>query len=182
MAVNDFGSTTLSRRGIDVVLNDETDPEKLFNLGLACYRQKKLQDARRLFSRACELQPEEPRYASYWGLLLALVMRKLKEAEKLCEGAIKLDSSAADLYYNLGRVYLMQGRRADALQSFRKGLLIDPDNLVIHRELENIGTRKKAFFPFLSRNNPLNRFAGMLRSRLSKHTSAETYSPAKIVR
>lgn len=182
MAVNDFSSTTLRRQGIDIVLADETDPEKLFTLGLSCYSQKKLQDARRLFARACEINPDEPRYASYCGLLLALVMRKLKEAEKLCYGAIQMDATTVDLFYNLGRVYLMQGRRADALQAFRKGLLLDPDNIVIHRELENIGTRKKAVFPFLSRNNPLNRFAGMLRSRLSKHTSAETYNPAKIVR
>ena len=182
MAVNDFSSTPLTRQGIDAVLPDEADPEKLFTLGLSCYRLKKLQDARKLFSHACELKPEEPRYASYCGLLLALVMRKLKEAEKLCEGAVKLDATSVDLFYNLGRVYIMQGRRVDALQAFRKGLLIDPDNMVIHRELENIGTRKKSFFPFLGRSNPLNRFAGMLRSRLSKHTSVETYNPAKIVR
>lgn len=182
MAVNDFSSITLSRQGIDVVLAEETDPEKLFTLGLSCYSQKKLQDARKLFSRACEIKPEDPRYASYCGLLLALVMRKLKEAEKLCDGAIKLDAKSVDLFYNLGRVYLMQGRRADALQAFRRGLLIDPDNMVIHRELENIGTRKKSVFPFLSRSNPLNRFAGMLRSKLSKHTSVDTYNPAKIVR
>ena len=141
-----------------------------------------MQEARRLFSRACEMSPEEPRYASYCGLLLGMVMRKLKEAQELCEGAVKRDPKSVDLLYNLGRVYLMQGRRADALQAFRKGLLIDPDNMVIHRELENIGTRKKSVFPFLGRSNPLNRFAGMLRSRLSKYTSAETYNPAKIVR
>jgi tetratricopeptide (TPR) repeat protein len=182
MAANDFIPTPLNRQGIDAMLDNETDPEKLFTLGYSCYRLKKLQDARKLFSRACELKPEEPRYASYAGLLLALVLRKLKEAEKLCEGAVKLDATSVELFYNLGRVYLMQGRRADALQAFRKGLLIDPDNMVIHRELENIGTRKKAVFRFLSRNNILNRLAGRLRSRLSTHASVETYTPSKIVR
>ena len=182
MAVNDFDPITQTRQIIDTVLTEETDPEKLFSPGLSCYRQKQLQDARRLFSRAYELKPEEPRYASYCGLLLAMVMRKLKEAEKLCEGAIKPDCTAVELFYNLGRVYLMQGRREKALQAFRKGLQIDPDNTVIHRELENIGTRKKPFFTSLGRNNPLNRFAGMLRSRLYKHNPVETYTSSKIVR
>jgi tetratricopeptide (TPR) repeat protein len=182
MAVNDFESVSLNRESIDAVLTEETDPEKLFSLGLSCYRQKKLPEARRLFSRACDLKPEEPRYASYCGLLLALVMRKLKEAQKLCEGAIKPDCTAVELFYNLGRVYLMQGNREKALHAFRKGLQIDPDNAVIHRELENVGTRKKPFFKSLSRNNPLNRLAGMLRSKLYKHNPVDVYTPSKIVR
>ena len=182
MAVNGFDPIKLTRQSIDTILTEETDPEKLFCLGLSYYRQKKLQEARRLFSRACEIQPEEPRYASYCGLLLAVVMRKLKEAQELCEGAITPDCKTVELFYNLGRVYLMQGCREKALQSFRKGLQIDPDNAAIHRELENVGTRKKPFFTFLGRNNPLNRFAGMVRSKLYKHTSVETYTPSKIVR
>jgi len=182
MDASNFDSIMQSREGIDTVLAEETDPEKVFSVGLACYRQKKMQDARRLFSRACEIKPQEPRYASYCGLLLAMVMRKLKDAQKLCEGAVCRDPKSVDLFYNLGRVYLMQGRRRNALNAFRKGLQIDPNNMAIHRELENIGTRKKPFFPFLGRNNPLNRFAGMLRSKLYKHTSVETYTPSKIVR
>ena len=182
MAGNDTDPFTLRLQDIDTVLIDETDPETLFKLGLACYRQKKLQEARRLFSRACEIKPGEPRYASYCGLLLALVMRKLKEAEELCEGAINPDCKAVELFYNLARVYLMQGRREKALHAFRKGLQIDPGNIAIHRELENIGTRKKPVFPFLGRGSLLNRLAGVLRSKLSKHTSGETYTPGKIVR
>jgi tetratricopeptide (TPR) repeat protein len=182
MAGKDTDPFNLGLQDIETVLIDETDPETLFKVGLACYRQKKLQDARRLFSRACEIKPGEPRYESYCGLLLALVMRKLKEAEELCEGAIKPDCTAVELFYNLGRVYLMQGCREKALQTFRKGLQIDPKYIAIHRELENIGTRKKPLFPFLGRRNFLNRLAGVLRSRLSKHTSGEIYTPGKIVR
>ena len=62
MAANDFDPITLSRQNIDTLLTDETDPEKLFSLGLSYYRQKKLHEARRLFSRACEMKPGEPRW------------------------------------------------------------------------------------------------------------------------
>jgi tetratricopeptide (TPR) repeat protein len=182
MGPGDFDSLMQSREGIDTVLAEEQDSERVFSVGLACYRKKKMQEARRLFSRACEMNPQEPRYASYCGLLLAMVMRKLKEAEELCEGAVKRDPKSVDLLYNLGRVYLMQGRRQDALTVFRKGLQIEPNNVAIHRELENVGTRKKPVFSFLGRNNPLNRFAGMLRSKMFQHTSNEKYNPAKIVR
>jgi len=181
MFFKDRDASTLRLQSIETALSQERDPEKLFNLGLSCYRQKKLPEAKRLFMRACEFKDNEPRYNSYYGLLLALVERKMKYAEQLCQSAIK-PGATSDIYYNLGRVYQMQGQRLKALKNFQKGLQIDCNNADIHRELENMGTRRKPVFPFLSRGNLLNRFVGRIRNKVSKHTSAKAFNPSKIVR
>lgn len=181
MLFRDRDASTITLQSIETALAQERDPEKLFRLAASCYRQKKLPGAKRLFMRACEFKKDEPRYKSYCGLLLALVDRKMKQAEQLCESAIK-PGATSDLYYNLGRVYQMQGQREKALKIFHKGLQVDRRNTDIHRELENMGTRRKPVFPFLPRGNFLNRMAGKIRSRLSKHTEPKAYNPTKIVR
>ena len=181
MLFRDRDASTLRLQSIETALTQERDPEKLFNLGLSCYRQKKLPEAKRLFMRACDFKKDEPRFNSYYGLLLALVERKMKYAEQLCQSAIQ-PGAASDIFFNLGRVYQMQGHREKALKTFNKGLQVDHNNMDIHRELENMGTRRKPVFPFLSRNNFLNRIVGRIRNKLSKHTSVKTLNPAKIVR
>lgn len=181
MLFRDRDASTITLQSIETALEQERDPEKLFSLGASCLRQKKLPEAKRLFMRAYDMKKDEPRYSSYSGLLLALVDRRMKQAEKLCQAAIK-PGAPSDLYYNLGRVYQMQGQREKALKTFHRGLQVESGNLDIHRELENMGTRRKPVFPFLPRGNILNRLAGKIRSRLSKHTEPKAYNPTKIVR
>ena len=68
-------------------------------------------------------------------------------------------------YLNLGRIYLKAGRRVDAIETFRKGLSFG-DNQEIKQILDNMGTRKKLVFPFLPRNNFLNKYTGLMMHRL----------------
>ncbi len=65
---------------------------------------------------------------------------------------------------NLGRIYLLAGRRGDAVRIFRQGLVYTKDRTIID-ELERLGTRKKPVFPGLHRDNFLNRFLGLLFNR-----------------
>jgi len=181
MFFKDRDASTLRQESIETALTQERDPEKLFNLGLACYRQKKLPEAKRLFMRAREIKNDEPRFNSYYGLLLALVERKMKYAEELCQLGV-VPGAASDIFYNLGRVYQMQGQRLKALRTFQKGLHADYNNMDIHRELENMGTRRKPVFPFLGRGNFINRMAGKIRNKTSKHRSVKTLNPTKIIR
>ena len=181
MFFKDRDASTLRLQSIETVLAQEKNPEKLFSLGFSCYRQKKLPEAKRLFMRACDFEKNDPRYNSYYGLMLALVDRKLKNAEQHCQMGIQ-PGAGSDMFYNLGRVYQMQGQREKALKTFHKGLQADPKNMDIHRELENMGTRRKPVFAFLPRGNFINRIAGRIRNRLTKHTSPKSFNPSRIVR
>ncbi len=66
---------------------------------------------------------------------------------------------------NLGRIYLLAGKRGDAIRTFRQGLAFIKDQAIID-ELEKLGTRKKPVFPGLHRDHVLNRYLGLLLNRL----------------
>ena len=155
----------LKRARIAEILLEETDPEKLFDLGLTCLSQKLLPEAKRAFQQAHTLKPGEPRYCSYYGLSIALADRVYKEALRFCEAAVPDNYLYPDLFYNLGRVYLMAGRKAKAHQAFRKGLALDPKNSDIVRELKKMGVRQKPPVSFLDRSNPVNKLMGKLRTK-----------------
>jgi hypothetical protein len=69
------------------------------------------------------------------------------------------------LYLNLGRVHLKAGRKRDAIETVRKGLGFgDSKEAVLF--LNTLGTRRKPVLPFLPRRNFLNKYLGLLFSRL----------------
>jgi tetratricopeptide (TPR) repeat protein len=157
--------TALKRTMITDMLLEEKDPEKLFGLGLTCLSQKLLHEAKRVFQQAHKLKPKEPRYGSYYGLSIALADRAYKEALQLCEAAALENFLYPDLFHNLGRVYLMAGRKGKAHQAFCKGLNMDPKNPDIIRELRKMGVRQKPPVSFLGRSNPVNKLMGKLRAK-----------------
>ena len=66
---------------------------------------------------------------------------------------------------NLGRIYLLANRRADAIRIFRQGLVYTKDRAIID-ELDKLGTRKDPVFSGLHRDHFLNRYLGLLFNRL----------------
>jgi hypothetical protein len=70
----------------------------------------------------------------------------------------------------LGRTYLIANKKKEAYFSFQKGLENDKKNEDILKELKKIGIRRKPFFPFLKRSNPLNKHIGSLTYELQKKT------------
>ena len=163
------GSTTHAMKdaSIDKALHAEPGPEKFFSLGLQCLKQNLLAKAHRAFAQAYKLQPQEPRYCSYYGLTTALVYRNLKLALELCGAAMVNNYMYPDLFCNLGRVYLLAGQRQKAYGAFKAGLRLDDSNRDLHTQLAQMGIRKPAVFPFLDRNHPVNYIAGKIRHRLT---------------
>lgn len=82
-----------------------------------------------------------------------------------CKEAIRLAPEDPVHYFHLGKVYLLGGKRHLALHTFRRGLKFGYHRDLI-REIEHLGFRRQTIFPFLGRKHPLNRFVGILFSRL----------------
>ncbi|MEI6126428.1 MAG: hypothetical protein WCQ99_07740 [Pseudomonadota bacterium] len=154
--------TTVRGRVVENTIRDESDPERLFNLGLLCLKQYLLPEAKLAIGRAYKLNPAEPRYCSYYGLLLALVDNELQCAMQLCESAVLRDFLHADLFCNLGRVYLLAGLKEKAYRTFNNGLKVDMGDKDLRRELKKMGARKMPLFSFLKRDHPLNYMAGKI--------------------
>lgn len=132
-----------------------------------------------LLIEAMEHYPHNPILLSYRGYIEALVNRQYAEGIKICRQSFKILKNQMSLvevfflpilYLNLGRTYLIAKKKKEACFSFQKGLEIDKKNEDIFRELKKLGVRRKPFFPFLKRPNPLNKYIGILTYELQKKT------------
>jgi len=115
------------------------------------------------FRAAHRLDRSSPRYASYYGLGLALVERRFNRAVELCRTAAKQEFFTPDLYHNLARVHLAFGFKAEGLRYLRRGLMIDPGHRGIVEELARMGVRQRPVLEFLPRRHFLNRWLGRVR-------------------
>ncbi len=119
--------------------------------------------------------PEDPLMTSYHAYLTATVDNDYDRAVELCREAVKRlkesGATAFDFPYplfhlNIGRAYLKANMKKDAVESFQKGLSFDPRNRDIVSELKRLGMRKRPIFPSLSRSHPLNKYPGIILTRL----------------
>ncbi|MEW6109353.1 MAG: tetratricopeptide repeat protein [Nitrospirota bacterium] len=126
---------------------------------------------------ALEKFPSDPFLLSYYGCLVAIVENNPKEGVRICEDAIAgLNNSmpfGSEFFYpvfylNLGRAYLKNNKKREALNAFKEGLKNDPDNHDILWELKKLGTRRSLAVPFFKRSNPINKYIGLLLSRSLK--------------
>lgn len=118
------------------------------------------------FRSAHALDPGNPRVRSFHGLGLALRERRFNRALELCQSAVKEEFGNPDLYFNLARVHLAFGFKAEGIRYLRRGLMIDPEHAATHGELDRLGVRRSSVLPFLPRRHPLNRWLGRMRGRL----------------
>lgn len=99
---------------------------------------------------------------SYLAYCTACEQGELANAVMLCRQVIRDEPHNPVHYLNLGRVYAHHGRRAAALKAFRAGLEIEPHPAII-AALDALGVRKRPPVPFLSRDNLINKYLGLLR-------------------
>ena len=113
---------------------------------------------------------------SYYGYLEATVNKNYKRGIGLCKTAVDIIEEEskekgslrhrgidAVLYLHLGRTYLAGGNKKAAVKAFKRGLEADPEDPYLLSEVRRIGIRRKPFFPFLKRSNPINIYIGKLR-------------------
>ncbi|SNB45807.1 hypothetical protein [Geobacter sp. DSM 9736] len=101
---------------------------------------------------------------SYLGYCSARERGQFRKGLDLCARAAELDPNPVH-FLNMGKIYLIQNQKAEALEAFRAGLALG-DNEDIRNRLEEIGTRKPPVLSFMSRDHPLNKFLGRFLGRL----------------
>jgi tetratricopeptide (TPR) repeat protein len=106
-----------------------------------------------------------PDAMSAYALCIAAVDRDYEGAKKLCMNALKHDTYNADIYHNLGRIFLIGNRKDLALKAFQKGLKLDRSHMGIMKETCTLGLRRRPVVPFLSRRNVINRILGVITYR-----------------
>jgi len=117
------------------------------------------------FGAAQRVDPNCPRYRSYYGLCLGIAKRRFDQALELCRSAAKEEFYNPELYRNLAQVHLVFGFKAEGIRYLRRGLMIDPANQAILDDLAELGVRRRPAFGFLPRRHVINRWVGMFRNR-----------------
>ena len=137
---------------------------QLVEKGIAAADQGNTLDALLHFETAASLG-STPTLSSYLGYCLARERRQFKEGTGLCRQALLKEPEQAVHYLNLGRVLLAAQEKQLAITTFQRGLKRGRHRLILE-ELKKLGMRKPPVVPFLSRSHSLNRFLGMVLTRL----------------
>jgi tetratricopeptide (TPR) repeat protein len=134
-------------------------------------------EALRTLREALKRFPGDPFLLSYYGCLVAVAENNPKEGIRICNEALagfKASMSFGSeffypvFYLNLGRAYLKDNDKVEAVRAFHEGLGHDPENHDLLWELTKLGKRKRPPVPFLERGNPINKYIGILISKVGK--------------
>lgn len=138
--------------------------EKDFNLAL-----KELEAGNVLAALACLERAlatwDYPGWYSYLGFCVAKERGHVTRGVELCRAAIAHEADNPAHYLYLGKIYLLTGDKTQGLEALRQGMAAGHNN-EIAQLLATIGTRKPPVIPFLSRDNPLNKYLGIFLARL----------------
>jgi len=131
-------------------------------------------DAVNHFQEAVMLEPAAKGYLSYLGLAVAHADRKFTDAEQLCRRAIETEYHRPEHYHNLGEVFLLANRRADAVKAFNQALSWNPNFDASNDCLRKLGVRKSPVVPVLPRSHPINIMLGRALRGGRKRRTART--------
>jgi tetratricopeptide (TPR) repeat protein len=152
-----FSFTGLASKEIKM---SHDEPAKAFAQGLDLLKRNRLGESANAFRLAFKKDPENPRYLSYYGLIVALAEDNLQDGINFCRAAIHRASFEPDFFVNLSKVYIKAGQRKKALETLVEGLNFDKSETRIMVEMKRIGVRRKPILRFLPRNHVLNKALG----------------------
>ena len=144
-----------------------------FKQGIQLLQNGHSTEALEYFRHAADLNQQNPYYLSFLGVSVARAQRKFAAAVELCESALSLKRSEAQLYLNLAEVYVSAGRRDDAVAVLDRSLMYLRADPRIRRARANLGRRCSPVLSFLDRGHFLNRSLGKLRHRVLGRTGKQ---------
>lgn len=113
------------------------------------------------------LQAEDnPSLHSCLGFCIAKERGHITKGLELCHAAIEHEPENSIHYFYLAKVYLHAGSKEDALKTLRQAMAQGGSPAEILQMLEELGTRNPPPLRFLSRDNPLNKYLGIILARL----------------
>ena len=138
--------------------------EREFAQALAALAVEDTQSALASIEKALRLR-DNPKWYSYLGYCIARQRGQHRKGLELCKESLAVEPDNPVHFLNLGRVYLAKGDKNEALQTWREGMAKGGSPELI-QQLERLGTRNRPAIPVLARKNLLNRYLGILLTRL----------------
>jgi len=142
----------------------DIDAKKEFDNGLALLKAGDTVRALGQFEKAMAEHPTSL-CASYYAYCMAKERGHAKKGIALCREALEKEPGTPAHYLNLARIYLLGHNMLDAITILREGMQHAPDR-EIQELLSRIGERKPPVVPYLPRNSFINKYLGLLLSKL----------------
>lgn len=140
--------------------------EPILRRGIALVEREDYQQGYQILSGIYTVNSDDPVDGlSHFGVCLALLHKKHKEALRLCHRAIDIQFYNSVHYSNTTKVYLNSGNRKKAVAVLDQGLQRLPKDQVLLNLRERIGWRRNNPIPFLHRDSALNVYLGKRRAR-----------------
>jgi len=153
------------------VITPPESPAEAYKCGLASLEQRSYQQAAAYFQAAIDLEQKASgknggmRYLSFLGLALNFAQGRSEEGLRMCEQAAKREFFDAEVFCNLGIVYLRNRQRGPAFAAFHRGLALKPRHRRILEEMSRYDRRSSPTFSFLARDHALNVLFGRVKAR-----------------
>ncbi len=144
--------------------------EHAFHEGVTAFDRGDAAGAADLFRRALGLARDrgtlrlQMRCLSWFSLATARAHGVTPVAVRACEAAA-MRAPGPEMQWNLGRIYLIAGRRGDALAAFARGLGFDPADARLRAAHARADRRARPVIRRLPRGHLLNRVLGRMRRR-----------------
>jgi Flp pilus assembly protein TadD len=140
------------------------DIEREFERGMTKFREGNVLGAMVHFEKAVNLGGT-PECLSFLGYCIAKERGQACKGLTLCREAIDEQPENPVHYLNMAKIHLLGRKLTEALDALRQGASFGP-NEEISQMLEAIGTRKPPAISFLHRDNPINKYLGVLLGKL----------------
>jgi Flp pilus assembly protein TadD len=138
--------------------------EREFAQAQAALAAEDTQAALGFIEKALRLR-DTPEWYSYLGYCVARQRGQHRKGLELCQASLAVEPDNPVHFLNLGKVYLAKGDKNEALRVWREGMAKGGSPELV-QQLERLGTRNRPALPILARRNPLNRYLGILLTRL----------------
>jgi tetratricopeptide (TPR) repeat protein len=138
----------------------ENEEINLINKGKEALSKGDTLSALSWFEKVAETE-DNPSARSYLAFCMAKERGLLTKGISWCEESLRKEPENSVHYLNLGRIYLLMKKREEAIRSFREGLRYGSKEEIAD-ELHRLGIRSSPVLSFFKRNNPLNKYLGIL--------------------
>ena len=145
-------------------LMPQDDVEKVYSRALDTLAAGNTQSALAQLERALKVM-DNPALHSHLGYCIAKERGQVRKGRDLCLATIELEPQNPVHYLNLAKVHQIGGNKLDALSALRQGAALGGGDELFSL-LNVLGKRKQPPLSFLSRDNPLNKWIGLLLSRI----------------
>lgn len=121
------------------VENEVTMAEEEKNLGNACFKMQKFEQAIQHYSRAVQLDAKNPVFLSNRAMAY-LKLGAYVEAEEDCTKALEMDPCLVKVFLRRGAARAATARFAEAKSDFERVLVLEPQNKQAKIELSNLAS------------------------------------------